>query len=78
MAPVIAPPVHPIVLEVTALGQDAVETGVEVTTCATPPTAAGAVRVVSVVKRGCFKEAVKSAALPNLLAVETVTAREEV
>jgi len=78
MAPAIAPPVHPIVLEVTALGQDAVAVGSEVTTCATLLTAAGIVRAVSVVKRGCFKEAVKSAALPNLLAVETVTAREEV
>lgn len=76
MAPVIAPPVHPIVLEVTALGQDAVARGVAVTTGAVVEV--GAARVVTDVKRGCFKEAVKSCALPNLLAVETVTAREEV
>jgi len=73
MAPAIAPPVHPIVLEVTAFTQDSVAVGLVVETGVV-----GAVRVVSVVKRGCFKEAVKSAALPNLLAVETVTAREEV
>ena len=55
--------------------QDSVATGVAVIIF---PAVDGAARVVTVVKRGCFKEAVKSAALPNLLAVETVTAREEV
>jgi len=75
MAAVIAPPVHRGVLEVTALTQDSVATGVAVIIF---PAVDGAARVVTVVKRGCFKEAVKSAALPNLLAVETVTAREEV
>jgi len=78
MASVTAPSVHPIVLEATALGQDAVATGSEVTTYATPLTAAGIVRSISVVKSGCIKEAVKACALPNLLAVETVTTREEV
>ena len=75
MAPVIAPPVHMGVLEVTALGQDAVATGVEVIIFEAVD---GAARVVTVVKRGCFKEAVKSVLLPNLLAAATVTAREPV
>ena len=60
------------------IGQTAAATGSEVTTYATPLTAAGIVRSISVVKSGCIKEAVKACALPNLLAVETVTTREEV